>query len=61
MRTKSEQGMPVSSVASATRYVRRMAEIETRGFGDDELALRRLEAKLETAPKPVQPSLFEAA
>ena len=45
MRTKSEQGMPVSSVASATRYVRRMAEIETRGFGDDEQALRRLEAK----------------
>lgn len=35
----------MNSVASATRYVRRMAEIETCGFGDDDNALRRLETK----------------
>lgn len=33
------------SAAVATRYVRRLAELETRGFGDDDNALRRLEAK----------------
>lgn len=46
MRTKSEHGVPrMSSAALATRYVRRMAEIETRGHGDDENALHRLETK----------------
>lgn len=33
------------SAAVATRFVRRMAELETGGFGDDDNALRRLEAK----------------
>lgn len=42
MCTKSEQETPQVSAAVATRYVRRMAEIETRGFGDGEAALRRL-------------------
>lgn len=36
---------PVSSVATAGRYVRRMVEMETCGFGDDDNALRRLESK----------------
>lgn len=34
------------STARAVHYVRRMAELETRGFGDDDNALRRLEAFL---------------
>jgi hypothetical protein len=33
------------SAAVATGYVRRMAEMETKGFGDDDNALRRLEAR----------------
>lgn len=45
MRDKSVQGLPEMSAAIATRYVRRMAEIETKGFGDDDNALRRLESK----------------
>lgn len=42
---KSEHGAQrVTSVVTATLRVRRMAAIETRGFGDDDNALRRLEA-----------------
>lgn len=43
--TKSEQGEHQMSAAVATRYVRAMAERETRGFGDGDNALRRLEAQ----------------
>lgn len=43
-RFKSKQGVPVNSVSVATMRVRRLAEMETRGFGDDANALRRLEA-----------------
>lgn len=45
MCNKSEQELRQVSAAVATRYVRRMAELETTGFGDDDNALRRLEAK----------------
>lgn len=40
--TESEQRGREMSAATATHYVRRMAEVETRGFGDDDNALRRL-------------------
>lgn len=33
------------SAAVATKYVRRMVELETTGFGDTDGALRRLEAR----------------
>jgi hypothetical protein len=42
---KSEQELRQMSAAVATGYVRRMAEMETKGFGDDDNALRRLEAR----------------
>jgi hypothetical protein len=46
MRHKSEyQELREMSAAVASRYVRRMAELESNGFGDDDNALRRLEAK----------------
>jgi hypothetical protein len=42
---KSEKELPVMSAAVATKYVRRMVELETRGFGDTDGAMRRLEGR----------------
>lgn len=45
MCTKSEREVPkMTSAAIASGYVKRMAQLETHGFGDDENALRRLES-----------------
>lgn len=45
MCNKSEHGAHQMSATVATKYVRRMVELETRGFGDTEEAMRRLEVK----------------
>jgi hypothetical protein len=42
---KSEKQEHEMSAAVASKYVRRMVEIETTGFGDTDGAMRRLESK----------------